>query len=310
MRNPLWTLATSVSLITVQASSAQSVPTITVIASLPESGVPGALIGSEYVPDLGASTTYYCPPGQIWSTEGRYAACCNNVPYVECPIAVSCVSTSLLVGPDGVWTSECSGASLESVCITGLVYLSTGGTAAITNVQCWALWAGGTWKATKLATAAASTLITTISSGPPGVASPTVKPATSLTVPIQTAQPTEQSSPRPVGAIIGGVIGGLTLVLLALGLCFWYIYLRTTQENSSHRPSSPEVGQPSEIAANELAAEVDDEPNAGRLIEELLVEPTGFTNAVTRDEDAESAIAESLVSALTQQEPSEQREDN
>src|SRR5947207_198212 len=96
-----------------------SISTITVTPSLPQDGVPAALIGSSYVPQYGtckynlgcclrvhaqylvAATTYYCPTNQIWSTEGRYAACCHNVSYVKCPIAVSCLSTSLIVGSDG-----------------------------------------------------------------------------------------------------------------------------------------------------------------------------------------------------------------
>jgi hypothetical protein len=98
------------------------------------------------------ATTYYCQPGQVWSTIGRFGACCPDDPNRECPIAVSCLSTSLLVGPDGLWTSACSGSSSESVCITGTIYLNTADTNAMTNVQCWPLWAGGSWIATKLTT--------------------------------------------------------------------------------------------------------------------------------------------------------------
>lgn len=105
-----------------------------------------------YAQFLFVATTYYCPASQIWSTQGHYAACCNNVPYVECPIAVSCLSTSLLVGPNGEWTSTCSGTSSETVCVTGLVYIDTTGTVAVTNAQCWSLWAGGPWVATHVAT--------------------------------------------------------------------------------------------------------------------------------------------------------------
>jgi hypothetical protein len=64
---------------------------------------------------------------------------------------VSCLSTSLIVGPNGLWTSACSGASSESVCITGIISLNTEGTDLQTNVQCWPLWAGGAWTATNLA---------------------------------------------------------------------------------------------------------------------------------------------------------------
>ena len=81
--------------------------------------------------------TYYYPIGQIWSTKGRYAACCTNGLYRECAIAVSCESTPLLVGPAGQFTLTCSGTSSDSVCVTGLVYKSTTGAGAVTNVQCW-----------------------------------------------------------------------------------------------------------------------------------------------------------------------------
>lgn len=64
---------------------------------------------------------------------------------------MSCLSTSLIVGPNGLWTSACSGASSESVCITGIISLNTEGTDLQTNVQCWPLWAGGAWTATNLA---------------------------------------------------------------------------------------------------------------------------------------------------------------
>ena len=115
------------------------------------------LMKSVWAEYLVIATTWYCPVGQIWSTEGRYAACCTDDPYQKCPIPVSCESTSLLVGPGGSYTITCSGTSSQTVCITGLVYESTSGTAAITNVGCWPTWAGGFWVATKAASTSAAT---------------------------------------------------------------------------------------------------------------------------------------------------------
>jgi len=45
---------------------------------------------------------------------------------------------------------------------------------------------------------------------------------TGSTGPTETAPPAQTPSPPPVGAIVGGVIGGLALVLLAVALCFWF----------------------------------------------------------------------------------------
>jgi hypothetical protein len=42
-----------------QTNSIPSVSTITALATVPKSGVPGALIGSEYIPELGTCQYYF-----------------------------------------------------------------------------------------------------------------------------------------------------------------------------------------------------------------------------------------------------------
>lgn len=78
---------------------------------------------------------------------------------------------------------------------------------------------------------------TALATTTPNVSPPTANPATSLTGSTQTAQLAKPSSSARVGAIIGGVIGGLALIS-TLGICFWYTCFRTRQGDSSSPISS------------------------------------------------------------------------
>jgi hypothetical protein len=319
MQASIWAHLLLVSSAAAQASSSPSVSTITAAPSS-ESGVPAALIGSQYVPQLGTSTTYYCPVGQIFSTKGRYAACCTDDPYQECQFAVSCESTSLLRGPEGAFTLTCSGTSSQTVCITGLVYESTSGTAAVTNVQCWSTWDGGSWVATKAASTSVATgslplglkISSTLFRSNDFVAASNTLVTTTTTdnLPSQTGQPSA-SSPVPIGAIIGGVIGGLAL-LTFLGACLWFTCSRRgqatrrkwpsessifnsvcwgkgsdrhrerkisektlTQEEERRATLAPEVIE--EAGGRSVVMMVDDEPNVGRLSKEMHAEAREVT---------------------------------
>lgn len=73
--------------------------------------------------------------------------------------------------------------------------------------------------------------------------------ALSLTKSTQTAvttQSTESSPSTPIKAIVGSVFGGLTLVSLTVGICFWYTFLRTGKDNSSITSSIFRQKQPAQ----------------------------------------------------------------
>ncbi|PMD11945.1 hypothetical protein NA56DRAFT_95824 [Hyaloscypha hepaticicola] len=88
----------------VSITTSISLITITAAPSTTPTGAPPALIGYSTETDIGAYIPWYCDQGQIWSQDGNYARCCDSDPSVECPIGISCLNTSLIVGPNSQQT--------------------------------------------------------------------------------------------------------------------------------------------------------------------------------------------------------------
>ncbi|KAG5791497.1 hypothetical protein H9Q69_009438 [Fusarium xylarioides] len=67
-----------------------------------------------------------------------------------------------------------------------------------------------------------------------------------ITIVTKTAKPSpEQGNPPPVGAIVGGVIGGVALIAI-LGLAFWFLRNKKPQNKEVTTAPAPAPGIPTQ----------------------------------------------------------------
>ncbi|SCV58391.1 uncharacterized protein FFB14_15628 [Fusarium fujikuroi] len=203
-----------------------------------------SLVGSDWA-------TWKCGEENAWTTTcktiGSHFGCFENI-FTTCyPRASSCDSTDP-----------------RALCCTGVVnvdypYCATG-IKALENGDELSIYLCG--KSEQQVPFYDSTVIKVTTGSTTGEQTLTSIDTTKGAIVTKTAEPSpEPGNPTPVGAIVGGVIGGVALIAI-LGLAFWFLRSKKTQNNeiATAPAPAPATGVPSQQYQQQMSYQQDVPP--------------------------------------------------
>ncbi|KAF2495518.1 hypothetical protein BU16DRAFT_391627 [Lophium mytilinum] len=215
-------------------------------------------LGFTYVSDNGWFSPYHCPTSSAFMHGDNFGRCCTSDTRIDCPIATTCLSGSVMANND--YQLTCTGTGAQTACVTGTLFHTPGDTSPMYVYQCWPTWTDGNWNATitvpnlqAMATSPPST--TAAPSSPSGTSSPTSSATSSSSTsqvveivtsiisvtspsPTPSATASEPKSRLSAGAIAGIIVGVLAFAAL-LGLLIW----RLTPQHNAPLPTPVPVMQ-------------------------------------------------------------------